>query len=158
MADQQLFLKAATTSQYVARIVELQLAPVGIPAFLLAILTHVRDRTPVSPTEISSASGAPMTTLRDNIQRLVDRKLVRRAPNAADGRSYLLRLTPRGGSVTQAAGDALYEAYQALEAHLPRPREDYEEMFDELNLALERALEDLVQAEERSAAAGSVSR
>lgn len=155
MADQQLFLKAATTSQYVGQIVDLQLATVGIPGFLLAILTHVRDRTPVSPTEISSASGAPMTTLRDNIQRLVDRKLVRRTPNAADGRSYLVRLTPRGGSVTQAAGDALYEAYQALEQHLPRPRSEYEEMFDELNRALEAALDDLLQAEGRVSSAAS---
>lgn len=146
MADRHLFLQAATTSQYVGQIVDHQFAPVGIPGFLLAILTHVRDRSPVSPTEISRVSGAPMTTLRDNIQRLVDRKLVRRAPNAADGRSYLLRLTPRGGAVTQAAGDALLEAYSALERHLPRPREEYERMFDEVNQALEDALEDLLEA------------
>jgi DNA-binding MarR family transcriptional regulator len=147
MADRQLFLKAATTSQYVGQIVDLQLGPVGIPGFLLAILTHVRDRSPVSPTEISKVSGAPMTTLRDNIQRLVDRKLVRRTPNAIDGRSYLMRLTPRGGAVTQAASDALHEAYLTLEHHLPRPREDYERMFDELNQALEDALEDLLAAQ-----------
>jgi DNA-binding MarR family transcriptional regulator len=146
MADRHLFLQAATTSQYVGQIVDHQLAPVGIPGFLLAILTHVRDRSPVSPTEISRVSGAPITTLRDNIQRLVDRKLVRRAPNAADGRSYLLRLTPRGGAVTQQAGDALLEAYLALERHLPRPREEYERMFDEVNQALEDALEDLLEA------------
>jgi DNA-binding MarR family transcriptional regulator len=145
MADRHLFLQAATTSQYVGQIVDHQLAPVGIPGFLLAILTHVRDRSPVSPTEISRVSGAPITTLRDNIQRLVDRKLVRRAPNAADGRSYLLRLTPRGGAVTQQAGDALLEAYLALERHLPRPREEYERMFDEVNQALEDALEDLLE-------------
>src|SRR4029453_6691847 len=95
----------ATASQYVGQIVELQLTRVGIPGFLLAILTHVRDQSPVSPTEISRVSGAPMTTLRDNIQRLVDRKLVRRAPNPVDGRSYLVKLTPRGGAVTQAAGE-----------------------------------------------------
>ena len=152
MADRHLFLQAATTSQYVGQIVDHQLAPVGIPGFLLAILTHVGDQSPVSPTEISRVSGAPMTTLRDNIQRLVDRKLVRRAPNAADGRSYLVRLTPRGGAVTQAAGDALLEAYLALERHLPRPREEYERMFDEVNQALERALEDLLEARAMRAA------
>jgi DNA-binding MarR family transcriptional regulator len=152
MADRQLFLKAATTSQYVGQIVDLQLAPVGIPSFLLTILTHVRDRSPVSPTEISRVSGAPMTTLRDNIQRLVDRKLARRTPNATDGRSYLVRLTPRGGIVTRAASDALYEAYLALERHLPRPREAYEEMFDELNVALEGALADLLVSTESGAA------
>ena len=146
MPDRHLFLQEATASQYVGQIVELQLTRVGIPGFLLAILTHVRDRSPVSPTEISRVSGAPMTTLRDNIQRLVDRKLVRRTPNPVDGRSYLVKLTPRGGAVTQAAGDALHEAYLALERHLPRPREEYERMFDELNEALEEALEDLLAA------------
>jgi hypothetical protein len=38
----------------------------------------------------------------------------------------------------------LYEAYLALEHRLPRPREEYEAMFDELNQALEEALEDLL--------------
>jgi DNA-binding MarR family transcriptional regulator len=146
MPNRHLFLQEATASQYVGQIVELQLTRVGIPGFLLAILTHVRDRSPVAPTEISRVSGAPMTTLRDNIQRLVDRKLVRRTPNPVDGRSYLVKLTPRGGAVTQAAGDALHEAYLALESHLPRPREEYERMFDELNDALEEALEDLLAA------------
>ena len=49
MADRHLFLKAATTSQYVGQIVDLQLAPVGIPGFLLAILTHVRDQARSRP-------------------------------------------------------------------------------------------------------------
>jgi DNA-binding MarR family transcriptional regulator len=141
--NREVFLKASTTSQYVGQIVGVQLTPVGIPGFLLAILTHVRDLEPASPTEISRVSGAPMTTLRDNIQRLVDRKLVRRTPNPADRRSYLLRLTARGRAVMVAADPALLEAYLALERHLPRSRAEYEQMLDELNDALEHALEDL---------------
>ena len=133
MANKQLFLKAATTSQLVGRIVEAQLEPVGIPAYLLALLTHVRDLAPVSPTGVSLASGAPLTTLRDNIQRLVDRGLVERVPNPADRRSYLLVQTRRGKAVTDAAGDALLEAYLELERRLPRPLRDYELVLDELN-------------------------
>jgi DNA-binding MarR family transcriptional regulator len=144
--NRELFLKASTTSQYVGQIVDVQVTPIGIPPFLLALLTHVRDHEPVSPTEISRVSGAPMTTLRDNIQRLVDRKLVRRTPNPADRRSYLLRLTARGRAVMPAADPALLEAYLALERHLPRPRAEYERMLDELNDALEHALEDLGSA------------
>ena len=96
MANRQLFLKAGTTSQLVGRIVEARLEPVGIPGYLLAVLTHIRDLAPVSPSRVSTASGMPATTLRDNIQRLVDRGLVRRVPNPDDGRSYLLVPTPRG--------------------------------------------------------------
>ena len=144
--NRELFLKEATASEYVGRIVEHQLGPVGIPGYLLAILTHVRDLTPVSPTEISRISGVPMTTLRDNIQRLVERKLVRRRANPADGRSYLVVLTPRGRAVTHEAGEALHAAYLALESHLRRPREEYERMLEELNDSLELALADLLEA------------
>jgi DNA-binding MarR family transcriptional regulator len=137
--NRQLFLKASTTSQLVGRVVETQLEQVGIPASLLALLTHVRDLEPVSPTGVSLASGAPLTTLRDNIQRLVDRRLVERVPNPDDGRSYLLVLTRRGDLATRAADPALLEAYLALEERLPRPLHDYERMLDELNEALEGA-------------------
>ena len=52
IVNRQLFLVAATTSELVSRIVSSRVEPVGIPAFLLALLTHVRDRAPVSPTEV----------------------------------------------------------------------------------------------------------
>jgi DNA-binding MarR family transcriptional regulator len=140
MPNRQLLLKTATTAQYVEQIVDLQLERVGIPAYLLALLTHVRDLAPVTPSKISSASGVPMTTLRDNIQRLVDRKLVRRLPNPRDGRSYLLKPTARGIAILEAADPALLEAYLALEERLQRPREEYERMLDELNEGLEGTL------------------
>jgi DNA-binding MarR family transcriptional regulator len=141
MPNRQLFLKAATTSQYVGQIVERRLEPIGLPAYLLALLTHVRDHAPVSPSKVSEASGVPMTTLRDNIQRLVDRGLVRRVANREDGRSYLLVLTARGKTVVEKAGDALLEAYLAVEQRLPRPRAEYEQMLDEVSEALREALE-----------------
>jgi DNA-binding MarR family transcriptional regulator len=141
MPNRQLFLKAATTSQYVGQIVEHRLEPIGLPAYLLALLTHVRDHAPVSPSKVSEASGVPMTTLRDNIQRLVDRGLVRRVANREDGRSYLLVLTARGKTVVEKAGDALLEAYLAVERRLPRPLAEYEQMLDEVSEALREALE-----------------
>jgi DNA-binding MarR family transcriptional regulator len=140
--NRQLFLKVATTSQQVGQIVDRQLTPIGVPAFLLALLTHIRDLQPVSPSEISIASGAPMTTLRDNVRRLEKRGLVRRAPNPADGRSYLLKLTARGEAVTRAADPALLDAYLELEARLQRPLEEYERYLDELSQALAGMLAD----------------
>ena len=148
MTNRQLFLKASTTAQYVAQIVDEQVKPIGIPGYLLALLTHVRDHAPVSPSTVSLASGVPATTLRDNVQRLVDRRLVRRIPNPDDRRSYLLVLTRRGEAVTEAADPALLEAYLALEQRLRLPLEQYELMLDELNAALQGALESF---DERSA-------
>jgi DNA-binding MarR family transcriptional regulator len=143
MTNRQLFLKASTTAQLVGQIVDAQLRPIGIPGFLLALLTHVRDNAPVSPSTVARAAGVPTTTLRDNVQRLVDRRLVRRIPHPEDGRSYLLVLTRRGEAVTQAAGPALLEAYLALEQRLRLPLEQYEAMLDELNDALQEVLETL---------------
>jgi DNA-binding MarR family transcriptional regulator len=140
VANRQLFLKAATTSEYVSQIVERQLEPVGIPAYLLAVLTHVRDHAPVTPSRISELSGIPMTTLRDNIQRLVDRRLIRRTRNPHDGRSYLLAPTARGLAVTEAGGEALLDAYVALERLLPRPLLEFEHTLDELNAVLREVL------------------
>lgn len=136
MANRQLFLKAGTTSQLVGRIVDARLEPVGIPGYLLAVLTHIRDLAPVSPSSVSTASGMPATTLRDNIQRLVDRGLVRRVPNPNDGRSYLLVPTPRGNAVAREAGDALHAAYLELERQLPQPLREYEVVLDALNEAM----------------------
>lgn len=136
MANRQLFLKASTTSQLVGRIVESRLESVGIPAYLLAVLTHIRDLAPATPSAVSAASGMPTTTLRDNIQRLVDRKLVRRLPNPDDGRSYLLVPTHRGLDVTERAGKALLAAYLALERELARPLQEYEAILDTLNEAM----------------------
>src|SRR5262245_8041449 len=140
--NRQLFLKAATTAQLVGRIVDERLAPVGVPGFLVALLTHVRDAAPVSPTAVARASGAPPTTLRDYIQRLVDRGLVERVPNPDDGRSYLLMPTARGKAVAQAAGDALHGAYLELELRLPRALCEIEEVLDELNASLTAVVEE----------------
>jgi DNA-binding MarR family transcriptional regulator len=149
--DDRLFLQLATTGQYLARILDRQLGPTGIPPYQLALVSHIRHNQPVTPTEISRASGVPATTLRDNIKRLVDRGLVRRVPHPADGRSYLLELTRRGELMTRAADPALAEAYATLERLLPAPLTRYEELVVELNASLERALAELGHA---SAAAG----
>ena len=140
MPDRHLFLQLATASHYVGQVIERELEEIGQPAYLLALLTHIRDHAPVTPSRVSEASGVPMTTLRDNIQRLVDRRLVRRVENREDGRSYLLVLSTNGKTVVEEAGDALFEAYLAVERRLPRPLMYYERVFDEVTDALREAL------------------
>ena len=143
--DDRLFLDVSVTAQSVGRILEHQLEPTGIPPYQLALVTHVREHQPVSPTAVSRASGVPLTTLRDNIQRLVERRLVRRLPHPTDGRSYLVELTPRGEVMARAAGPALAEAYATLERLLPKPLAHYQAMLAELNAALESASAELTE-------------
>jgi len=144
--DDRLLLKVAATSQYVVRVLERQLEPTGIAPSQLALVTHIRHHQPVTPTAVSAASGVPATTLRDAIQRLVERRLVRRVPHPTDGRSYLLELTSRGELMVRAADPALAEAYATLERLLPKRLAHYERALDELNSALEQAVAELAPA------------
>ena len=141
--DDRLFLDVSVTGQYVVRILELQLEPTGVPPYQLALVTHIREHQPVTPTAVSRASGIPPTTLRDNVRRLVERRLVRRLPHPTDGRSYLLELTARGEVMARAADPALAEAYATLERGLPQPLAHYQATLSELNAALEAALAEL---------------
>jgi DNA-binding MarR family transcriptional regulator len=140
VVDRRLFLQAHTLSQATGAVVDRHLQEAGLPTYLIGLLFQIRERAPVAPSQISAATGTPTTTLRDNIQRLVDRKLVRRKPNPADGRSYLVELTPRGEVLARVTGEALHAAYLALEERLPRPLDEYQRILDEVTEATQGVL------------------
>jgi len=104
----------------------------GIEAHLFALLTHIAHREPVTPSAIAAEQGIPVTTVRDNVQRLVDRGLVRRVPNPDDGRSYLLVRTPDGGRMLDVGSAVMAGVYGALGPTLPRAETEYAEMLREL--------------------------
>jgi DNA-binding MarR family transcriptional regulator len=143
MEDRHLFLDVYRLLDLTGAIIERQLREVGIPAYLFGLLSEIRRAAPVTPSAISHKTGMATTTLRDNIQRLVDRGLVRRTPHPDDGRSYLVELTQQGEVLVRAADPVLLEAYEALERRLQRPRTEYEARLDELAGALAGALEEL---------------
>jgi DNA-binding MarR family transcriptional regulator len=86
--------------------------------------------------DISEATGRPQNTISDGIRNLLKHGLVRREPNATDGRSMILHLSPKGG--------ALYRAM------LPRLRRQQERIFGILTRPerkqLDRLLHKLVHA------------
>jgi DNA-binding MarR family transcriptional regulator len=104
----------------------------GIEAHLFALLTHIAHREPVTPSMIAAEQGIPVTTVRDNVQRLVDRGLVRRVPNPDDGRSYLLVRTPEGSRMLDVGSAVMAGVYGALGPTLPRPEAEYAEVLREL--------------------------
>jgi DNA-binding MarR family transcriptional regulator len=140
--DRRLFLDLFRLSQLTGALVDRQLGEHGIPAYLFGLLSQLHRLAPVTPSAISQATGMATTTLRDNIQRLVDRDLIRRIPNPSDGRSYLIELTEKGARLIAAADPALLEAYLALERRLPRATSDYQARLDELDAALTAVLAD----------------
>ena len=140
MVDRRLFLDVYRLFELTGAVVDRQLHEVGVPAYLFGLFSVIRRLAPVTPSAISQSTGIAPTTLRDNIQRLVDRGLVRRIPNPADGRSYLVEPTDEGELLARAADPALLEAYLALERRLPRPRTEYERAVAEVSHALESFL------------------
>src|SRR3954465_13472720 len=121
MTDRRLLLQAYSLAQSTGAIVERELDAVGLPSYLFGLLSQIHRLQPVAPTQIAAATGSPLTTLRDNIQRRAGRGLVRRVRNPADGRSYLLELTTHGDMLVRAAGEPLERAYALLAARPPRP-------------------------------------
>jgi DNA-binding MarR family transcriptional regulator len=109
-----------------------RLAPLGLEPQLFALLTHISHREPVAPSVIAAEEGIPVTTLRDNVQRLVERGFVERRPNPEDGRSYLLARTLEGARVLDAATHVVAGLYSALDAKLPREVSQYTELLREL--------------------------
>ena len=80
----------------VASLVNAELREGGIAPQLFSFLSWVRLLEPVTPGTLSAETGIPPTTIRDYLRRLSERGDIVRRPNPRDGRSYLVKLTPRG--------------------------------------------------------------
>ena len=127
-----------TAGALVDRLVDEELEAAGVPSQLFSLLAWIYALGPISPTGLSQETGMPPTTLRDNLHRLVERGDVRRAPNPDDGRSYLIELTAAGRAKMRAALPPLRAVLARLTEHLPRPRDEYLRMTDELVAAATR--------------------
>ena len=139
--DPTLLLQAAfTAGTLIELLVDEELDAAGVPSQLLSLLAWIDSLGPITPTSLSAESGMPPTTLRDNIRRLVSRGDVRRVPNPADGRSYLLELTAPGKAKMRAAQRALRAVLERLVEHLPRSPDEYLQVTDELRAAAALAL------------------
>jgi DNA-binding MarR family transcriptional regulator len=143
--------EAYSTGALIAALVNAELRAGGVDPSLFSFLGWVSLLEPVTPGELASETGMPPTTIRDYLRRLTDRGHVKRAPNPADGRSYLVKLTPDGRRIVARGRPLVGAVFRRVEPHLPRPAEEYVERSRELRQALAVARD--VAAERRSAAA-----
>jgi DNA-binding MarR family transcriptional regulator len=94
------------------------------------LLVHVGARGRMTPSELAAETGVGATTMRDQLQALVDRGALERVENADDARSYFVTLTPQGrrelergraaSRRTLAELDELHGSLGALRAELER--------------------------------------
>jgi DNA-binding MarR family transcriptional regulator len=95
--------------------VENELADLGLSAAETNALACFAGAPARTVRELVTATGQRPSTLTGVLDRLERRELVTRAPNPADRRSVLVRLTPAGS----AAGERVAAALAAVEARLP---------------------------------------
>lgn len=94
------------------------LAPSGLTADEFGIYSVLTSSEVMTPTELARWMSAPPTTVSSHVKRIEARGHLVRERNPADGRSYVLRLTPAGRAAHQAAGARFLPVLDAVVASL----------------------------------------
>jgi DNA-binding MarR family transcriptional regulator len=115
------FLSALLAGQAMSNLVRREFEAAGVAIGAWGLLVHVDEHGAVTPSRLAAETGVTATTIRDQVQSLVDRRLLRRVPNPEDSRSYLLRLTAAGTRELAKGRAATAKAERALAAELDLP-------------------------------------
>jgi DNA-binding MarR family transcriptional regulator len=110
-------LRIAITNAWVSQLFDAELAKRGVAPFQAGTLMMIHRLEPVTPSELQQVMGVPFTTLRNRVNELVRDGLVQRVPNPDDGRSHLLRTTPRADDVVREAKAAGRQVQRLLARH-----------------------------------------
>jgi DNA-binding MarR family transcriptional regulator len=116
-----------------------QQADTGLSPSLTAALIAIARRGPLTPSELADVEGVRRPTATRFVACLEQAGLVGRDPDPDDGRSYHVRITPRGSELLAAAAGRR-NAY--LARGLERLDADELATLDRAAALLERLLED----------------
>jgi len=94
------------------------LAPAGLSADEFGVYSVLTSAESMTPGDLSRWMAAPPTTVSSYVRRFETRGHVARERNPADGRSYVLRLTPAGRAAHQRAGAAFLPVLDRVVAAL----------------------------------------
>lgn len=114
--DLEFFLTLTLAASRAYPLVEREFRGVGVDPTNWGLLVHVAAGDPATPTRLSDETGISTTTIRDQVQSLVDRGVLERRSNPLDARSYLLILTERGRREVELGLVASARAREAIEA------------------------------------------
>jgi DNA-binding MarR family transcriptional regulator len=94
--DARFFLRLWTAAHRGERLAARELEADGLDGPQLAMLLLVALHEPASTTVLAAALGVPFMTASDALLRLVTEGEIEQAPNPADRRSHVFRLTAAG--------------------------------------------------------------
>jgi DNA-binding MarR family transcriptional regulator len=135
-----LLLQPVVLSQLAGRLVEDVIAGSGVVGVEYAVASWLGARGAATPSELARELGMAPTTLSAVIERLVQKRQVRRVANPDDGRSYLLELTAKGKATNARNAARLGELLERVRADLEADEEDVLVAMRVLEDALRRAL------------------
>jgi DNA-binding MarR family transcriptional regulator len=131
------------TQQQRERLIEAALAGVDLPAEDYPFYVTIGAEGPWMPTRLAERLLMPLSTVLFRVRRLERRGHAERVPNPADGRSFLVRLTPAGTRLLDRARPAFRDYAEAVEGRLGQ------EQVDEIAaglVALRQAIDDEIAA------------
>ena len=100
------------------------LAQHGLSMWGYVVLLHLEDEPFRTQAAFADAIGADKTRIIEYLDDLQSRGLISREPDPADRRARLLRVTPKGKRLRDAAQRAIQENEQRLLSHLPATDRD----------------------------------
>jgi DNA-binding MarR family transcriptional regulator len=150
--DLDFFLTLTLAASKAWPLIQREFRAAGVDASNWGLLFHVGAREDVTPSELAAETGISATTIRDQVQSLVDRGLLKREANPQDARSYLLRLTSRGRRELDRGLEASQRARDLVSENLGDLEPLRQSLFD-LVVALTE-LNDRADVESRAARVG----
>src|SRR4051812_33723342 len=117
-ADLDLFLALTLAASKAWPLIRAEFEAAGVDPSNWGLLVHAGAREHVTPSQLAAETGVTTTTIRDQVQGLVERGLLVRDPNPRDARSYFVRLTARGHRELELGLAASKSAREAIEEEL----------------------------------------
>ena len=106
------------TQQKRELLIETALAGTNLPPEDYPLYVMIGAEGPWTPTGLAARLGMPLSTAIFRVKRLEQRGHAERVPNPDDGRSFLIRLTPKGKRLLDRARPAFRDYAEAVEARL----------------------------------------
>ncbi len=126
------------TQQKRKRLIEAALEGVDLPPEDYPFYVTIGADGPLTPTGLAEILELPLSTVGFRVKRLERRGHAERIDNPADGRSYLVRLTPEGRTLLNKARPRFRSYAEAVEARLGSPKtEDLRRSLVELRQAID---------------------
>jgi DNA-binding MarR family transcriptional regulator len=138
-----------TLMHSVGELLERALAGASLNPDEFGFYSAVYDHQPVTPNTIAELAGMPATTVSSYLNRLLARGDISKVRNPADGRSFLVELTPQGNRALHETWLRFEPAQDAVVASLTLPVDQVIETMRRLTEAAQTAAQAMAQGESR---------